>query len=81
MLPQGEVTMKTGKTLMELAAEIQRQAEQKRDFVVPTEKTLMAVRGTMLYRSSLAIRRSRSARLPTSRSASMPASPSRITTA
>lgn len=36
--------MKTGKTLMELAAEIQRQAEQKRDFVVPTEKTLMAVR-------------------------------------
>jgi len=36
--------MKTGKTLVELATEIQRQAEQKRDFIVPTDKTLMAVR-------------------------------------
>ncbi len=36
--------MKTGKTLVELATEIQRQAEQKRDFIVPTENTLMAVR-------------------------------------
>lgn len=36
--------MKTGKTIVELAQEIQRQSENKRDFIVPTEKTLMAVR-------------------------------------
>lgn len=40
--------MKTGKTLMELAAEVQRQQESKKDFSVPTNKMSMNDMGNLM---------------------------------
>lgn len=50
---QMETKMKTGKTLSQLAAEIERQSTTRKDYVAPTEKLVMAPAATDMVISGL----------------------------